>query len=358
MMEWSNIKRGGSILAGYLRAYIYNRLRIPGPLQRLAVSVTGACNSRCITCGLWHKKPDRKNELTLDDMERLAGSGLVKNVASVVITGGEPFLRDDVADIIEIFKTGTSAQVSVITNGLLPDRIRSTVSEVKRRGLDIDKIALSLNGKPDTHDRTRGVEGGFHKIIDTVKYLRNLNVYTGLIFTIMQENHDEIEWAYGLSRELGVPINFYPEVGSYRFDNLNSARELTREKMDTVIRQLKGIFSRRRYYYFDDSTLYYIEKMRRGEEVCRCYGGDQSAYVAWDGEVYACEGFFDTRYSFGNIKEKPFDEIWRSDKAGEMRNYIKEGKCQPCYLSCEIIPSLRKEIFPVIAYTLKRRFGG
>jgi radical SAM protein with 4Fe4S-binding SPASM domain len=115
---------------------------------------------------------------------------------------------------------------------------------------------------------------------------------------------------------------------------------------------------KRKYYYFDDSTLHFISRMFQNRQVCQCHSGLQSAFINWDGEVYACEVFNQRRFSFGNIKENPFDEIWNSNKAREIRKYIKEGKCQPCYLACEIIPSLRKDIFPTITYTCKRRLVG
>ena len=182
-------------------------------------------------------------------------------------------------------------------------------------------------------------------------------MYTSLIFTITTENYDQIEWAYELSRELGVDITFYPEVSAYRFGNVDDGRAFTETQKEEILRQITNAYRKRNYYYFDDSNLYYLSKMFRNEEVCRCYGGLQSAYINWDGEVYACEGFNDKNFSFGNIKEKSSDAIWESDMAVKMRKYIKEGKCQPCFLACEILSSLRKEIFTVSGYTLRRRIS-
>ncbi|MEE9214403.1 MAG: radical SAM protein [Thermodesulfobacteriota bacterium] len=357
-IKFNHFYRGSRLIYGYLQSYLNNRLHILGPLHKLAISVTGRCNSRCITCNIWQNKPETDKEINLKDLKFLTESRLFKSVRSITLTGGEPFLRNDIADIIETLSRNTSADIFIITNGLMPDRILSTVKDVRGRGISIDKITLSLNGKPETHDKTRGIEGNYCKVIDTVKGLKDLGVFTSLIFTITKENCNQIEWVYDLSKELRVDINYYPEVNSYRFENLNGERAFNEKQKDIVLKQLKNIFRKRKYYYFDDSTLYFISRMFQNKQVCQCHSGLQSAFINWDGEVYACEVFNQRRFSFGNIKENMFDEIWNSNKAGEIRKYIKEGKCQPCYLACEIIQSLRKEIFPIITYMCKRRLLG
>lgn len=354
-MKLTHLYRGSRLFQEYLQAYANNRLHLLGPLQKLAISVTGKCNSRCITCDIWKNKPEKTEEIRLKDLELLTKSKQFKSARIIIVTGGEPFLRRDIAEIIEILSENTKGMLSVITNGILSDKIISTAEKIKSRGLNIDKITLSLNGRPDTHDKTRGVEGNYFKVINTIKGLKDLKIYTSLIFTITKENYDQIEWMYDLSKKMKIDVNFYPEVNSYRFGNVDDERAFTEKQKKEILRQLKSVYRKRRYYYFDDSNLYYINRMFQNEQVCQCYGGLQSAFINWDGEVYPCEGFNDKRFSFGNIKEQPFDEIWKSDNAEEMRNYIKEGKCQPCYLACEIVQSLRKEIFPVISYTVKRR---
>jgi radical SAM protein with 4Fe4S-binding SPASM domain len=355
MMETTNIVRGTRFLCEYLQSNLYNRLGILGPLHKLSIAITGRCNSRCITCDVWKNRPDKSKDLTLEDFEPLVTSKMGRNAHSVLLTGGEPFLNSDIEQIIKIFSESTRAKISIISNGLLSGKIISLMRKVREKKFRVDKVTLSLNGKPDTHDKTRGVIGGYNKVIETVNGMRDLGFYTSLIFTITNENYNQIEWTYDLAKQLDSEINFYPEVNSYRFGNQDGNRVLTAEHKKAVVKQLEGIFQNRKYYYFDDSTLYYTLKTFQNEQVCNCYAGLQSAFINWDGEVYPCEAFRDNKFSFGNIKQASLDAIWRSAKADKVRRYIRKGKCQPCFLSCEILPSLRKEVLHMMAYTINRR---
>jgi len=357
-MNIPHLRKGGRLLAGYMQAYVNNKLGIVGPMQRLAISVTGRCNSRCITCNIWRTRPDTAREIGLEEIGMITHSRLYRRTGSVVVTGGEPFLRSDLADIMEMLSSNSGAEISVVTNGLLPGRIFSLVEETRRRGARIDKVALSLNGKPETHDLTRGIKGGYDRLIESARGLKRLGVLASFIYTITVENHEQLQWAYELAEELGMDINFYPETTSYRFDNTGSRRGLLDEQKLEVLRAMKAVFSRRKFYYFDDSTLYFVERMFRGEQVSRCYAGLQSAYIDWRGEVFPCEAISDGRLSMGNIKRKALDEIWTSPEARRTRVHVMKGKCQPCYLACEVLGSLRKEPVKVLKYALKRRIIG
>ncbi|MGD2080115.1 MAG: radical SAM protein [Nitrospirota bacterium] len=352
------LRAGGRLLYGYARAYLNNTLGFVGPFQRLAISVTGRCNSRCITCNIWRTRPGPGEEMRLEDIERVARSRLYGGADAVVVTGGEPFLRDDIADVLDVLSRSPRAEISVVTNGLLPERVLSTAREVRRRGGRIDKVALSLNGNAGTHDAIRGVRGGYDRLMESAWGLRQLGFRASFIFTVTAENHGQILWARDLSEKMGMDINFYPEVLSPRFENRGDGRALSEAQKREALKSLAEVFSGRRFFYFDDSTLYFTEKAFRGETVGRCHAGFQSAYVDWRGKVFACEALNGGGPSMGDIREKAFDEIWTSPEAGRVREYVRSGACQPCHLACEVVPSLRKEPFKVLSYAIRRRMNG
>lgn len=356
-MNLSNFPKAISLFCQYLHANLNKRLGTIGPLHKLSISVTGRCNCRCLTCDIWQNNLEESQELTIDQFEVLAKSKMVQKAKSILLTGGEPFLRSDIEQVIENFVNNTRARISIITNGLLTNRIVSVAEKVKEKSWAIDKFTLSLNGDSTAHDITRGISGSYEKTVDTIKCLKNLGFYISLIFTITKENFDQITKAYEIAKQLGVDINFYPEINSYRFDKIDDSRCLSDEQKKTALEQIENVVRKRRYYYFDDSTLYYICKTFKNKKVCDCYSGLQSAYINWDGTVYPCEGFSDEEFSFGNIKHKPFEDIWSSPDAKRVREYIKNDKCQPCFLACDIILSLRKNIFAMLGYTLKQRLS-
>jgi len=354
-MKLANAARAGQFFARFVQAEFYRKMGVLGPLNRLSISVTGRCNCRCLTCDIWQSDPEENKELSINDFETLTRSRIVQKAKSIHITGGEPFLRTDIEQIIEVFSKNTNAAICITSNGLLHNRIVSIAKNIKKNRFNVPKISLSLNGNQETHDKTRGIKGSYDKVIETAINLKTLGFYTTFIFTITPENFDQIEWAYKLAGEVDSEINFYPEVNSYRFDKSDNDRTISDEQKKIAIKQLEAVIRNRGYYYFDDSTLYYTHKTFNNEKVCDCYSGLQNAYINWDGRVYPCEGFSSKDYSFGNIKHGSFDDIWISPDAKRVREYIKNDKCQPCFLACDIIPSLRKNILTMFAYTLKRR---
>jgi len=350
-----SVYRGYKLFCSYLQAKAFNSLGQIGPVQRIVIAVTYGCNSKCKTCGIWQIKSDPSEELTLKDFSTISKARLLAKADEISLTGGEPFLRKDLVEIIKTLSSNSNARFSIVSNGILKDKILSDVKEIVKNGVNSLRIVLSLNGKSETHDEIRGVPGNYSKVMDTIDGLKKHGIEVSLIFTITIENYDEISWAYKLANELSIMINFFPEVNSYKFRKINLREDFNYKQKAEVLSQLKEVYKKRKYYFFDDSVLLYINKMFANEQVCKCYAGLQSLFINPIGDVYPCEGFNNRRLSFGNIKEQGLDAIWRSEKAQAIREYIREGKCQPCYLACEIVPSLRKEIFPVLWFTLKNR---
>ena len=166
-----------------------------------------------------------------------------------------------------------------------------------------------------------------------------------------------IGWAYEFAKQIGTPISFFPEIRSNRLRNADEEFEYTKLEREEIIRQLKSVYKGRHYYYFDDSSLWYIDKTLQKEQVCRCTSGLQSAFINGDGVVYPCEGLVDTPHYFGSIREMNFDDLWESERANKVREYIRQDMCQPCFLACDILDSLRSRVIPVLGYMAKNRLG-
>ena len=351
----SPIDRGYKLILSYLQAKIFNSLGIIGPIHRLVIAATYRCNSKCKTCDIWQTKYNPDEELTIQDFKEIRKSALVAKAEEVSLTGGEPFLRDDIVEIVKILCGNNKDRCSIVSNGILKERILSNMKDIIKHGIRSLRIVLSLNGKAETHDNMRGIPGNYNKVMGTMDGLKRLGVEVSIIFTITPDNYKEMLWAYQFAQENRIMINFFPEVNSYRFEKTTSIKCFTDEQKAEILLQLRDIYRRRRYYYFDDSNLLYVNKMFANERVCRCYAGVQSLFINAYGEVYPCEGFNDIKLSLGNIRQQSLDIIWKSAKADSVRKFIREGKCQICYLACEIIPSLRKEIFPVVGFMLQER---
>ena len=150
---------------GFLRKLIR-----PRRLEGLFLFVTARCNSKCKTC-FYAEERQQGEELRFDEIRRLAEHA--PRFDKLWLAGGEPTLRDDLAEIVELFhqRCGIGA-VNFPSNGLTPDRLERSVKRLLEScpGLTIH-LNLSLDGLGATHDAIRGVPGAFDRVIETLDRL-------------------------------------------------------------------------------------------------------------------------------------------------------------------------------------------
>ncbi|MFH1365418.1 MAG: radical SAM protein [archaeon] len=300
-------------------------------LRRVILSVTNLCNSKCKTCSLWKNK--ERVEPAFEDLEKFASSELFKKVKFLTLTGGEPFLRKDISEIVKMFKEkNPKLHITILSNALLPELILKKVKEMSKDVL----ITMSFNGKEETHDETRGVKGNFKKLIKTIEELKKLGQNANLIFTVTKENYDQLLWAWDFAKKHNLNILLSPEMDYGRL--LNEAdRSLTKEQKEIVLEQLKKIYTERKRPFFDDTYLLFFKKVYENKTVTDiCYAGTNSIYIDFTGDIYPCENLVGKIKPIGNINEEiniPKDYIKK----------IKELKCyENCYLLCEMVRNMRK----------------
>ncbi|MFO7987485.1 MAG: radical SAM protein, partial [Desulfatiglandaceae bacterium] len=138
----------------------------------LTLSVTFRCNSRCRTCNIYKKASD---ELDLDEWRQVFHS-LGRAPFWVTLSGGEPSLRYDLPELVSsLYDICRPSMINIPTNGLLTDRIFEYVDEIARHCADAQIIVnLSVDELEDRHDRIRGVEGNFAKVMGTFRALKGL----------------------------------------------------------------------------------------------------------------------------------------------------------------------------------------
>ncbi len=150
---------------GFLRKLIR-----PRRLEGLFLFVTARCNSRCRTC-FYAEERQQGEELGLAAIRRLAETA--PRFDKLWLAGGEPTLRDDLVEIVELFHTrcGVGA-INFPSNGLAPERLERMVESVLARCPTLAiHLNLSLDGLGSTHDAIRGVPGGFERVLETLDRL-------------------------------------------------------------------------------------------------------------------------------------------------------------------------------------------
>lgn len=157
------------------------------------VIVTYRCNARCTMCNRY-KAPSRpEEELSLDVIKKLPRMYFTN------ITGGEPFIRTDLADIVrELYKK--SDRIVISTNGFFIDRIIALAEEFPQVG-----IRISIEGLQQTNDEIRGLQNGFNRGYETLKKLVEMkHPDVGFGMTVQDRNAADLVPLYKLSDELGM----------------------------------------------------------------------------------------------------------------------------------------------------------
>ena len=202
----------------------------------LTVSVTNLCNSRCKTCYIWKlylEKPSLKNsELKTYEFERIFES-LGDQVFWATISGGEPFLRQDLPQICEaLYEHCKPAIINIPTNALLPAVIEARTRQILEKCPDAEVIVnLSLDGIGKEHDEIRGVPGNFEKLINTYERLKllketYLQLKVGIHTVVSKFNVQKLPELYQYVIELD-PDSFISEVAERRTELFNVDKDVT-----------------------------------------------------------------------------------------------------------------------------------
>lgn len=332
-----------------------NKLIKPPMPATLTYSVTNACQSRCKTCNIWKlyiENPDlKKDELKLEEINRIFSH--IGHIYFFNISGGEPYLRKDLPEIVDLACKYLSPNViHTPTNGLAPKLIEQKTIKILEimKDNNYDNIPFtikpSFDGIGDELDEIRGVKGNFDKVMDTLERLKQLkylypNLEVNLGTVISKFNVERIKEISDYAHNLDVDsyINEIAEQRSELF-TLNEpitpdANEYKRtvEYFASIIQKdlkSKGELSRytqafRLSYY--DLVIRILEEKR---QVIPCYAGISNVHINPYGEVWPC-CILAYDKPMGNLREEHINydlkKIWHSDQANSVRKYIKDKHC-------------------------------
>ncbi len=320
---------------------LYKLMRSTGwprmlPLN-FTVSVTYRCNSRCLTCNVYKKDAE---ELTAAELDRVFSS-LGSAPYWFTMSGGEPFLRQDLPDICEsAWRRNRPGIINIPTNGLLTDRVTSMVADIVRRcpGAQII-INLSIDEVGELHDRIRGIPGAYDKVRATYEGLRGLgasNLTLGVHTVISVHNVDRIPEIYHhVTDELG-PDSFITEIAEERVElgtvgaGITPDRESYGRAIDFLIDRIRHEDHSGISRVTQSFRIRYYELVKRfletGRQEIPCYAGVASAQISPDGDVWFC---CIKAESMGNLREVDYDfrRIWFGEKARAARRSVASGAC-------------------------------
>ena len=319
----------------------------------LTYSVTNACQSRCKTCNIWEIYPkgwqSRKTELTLEELEQLFKS--IGHVYFFNISGGEPFLRSDLPEIIGLAIDHMTPRIlHSPTNALAPRRIEKMVTQIcegmiKRNYTHVPlTIKPSYDGIGEDHDFVRGIPGNFDKLVDTVERLKGLakeypflHVEVGTV--ISNFNKHKIDEISDFAHSLGVE-SYRNEIAEQRAEFCNVGDPITpsaeeyRELIETFSARIRRNLRRKRMYARVTESFrlvyyqYVVRILAEKRQVLPCYGGITNVHLTPHGDVWPCCVLGYER-SMGNVRNFDLDmmKLLHSAQAEKVRKFIADDGC-------------------------------
>lgn len=260
------------------------------------LDLTYRCNERCVHCYLDHGRRDEMSTAEiLDLLEQMARGG----VLFLIVSGGEVFLRPDLFTILERARA-LLFDMKVKTNGTF---IRE--ADAKRlAALGILNVQISIySHRPEVHDAITQAPGSLARSLEGIRLLTAHGIHVTIANVIMRQNARDRAAVKALATELGAEFTVDPTVTPHLHgDSSITSLNVPRAELESI---------------FHDETLV-------GDVACftappgaiddsildgtPCSAGHTSCYVAPNGEVFPCVQF---PLSCGNIREQPFEEIWR-----------------------------------------------
>ncbi|ABZ84525.1 elongator protein 3/miab/nifb, putative [Heliomicrobium modesticaldum Ice1] len=319
-----------------------------GPV--VAWNVSRTCNLHCIHCYSDSDEIEYPGELTTKEAIRFIDDLADFNVPVLLLSGGEPLMRPDIFDLVA-HATKRNIRVTFSTNGTLitPD----VAKEIKKYG--VGYVGISLDGIGENNDKFRGKKGAFEDALAGIRNCLAIGQRVGLRFTINRHNFNDIENIFNLIEEEKIPrVCFYHLVYSGRGSNMTEedvSHAESRAFMDLLMEKAVDFFNRGFNCelltvdnHADIVYLYLKTKDKNPElaekiwKLMQLNGGNRSgiAFANVDSQGFVHPDQFSQNHTFGNVKERPFKEIWTDTASNPIlaglkdRKPLLKGRCAKC----------------------------
>ena len=335
---------------------------------------TNRCNLKCSHCFYHDSLNIRHNELSISEIDSFTKT--MDPILHLILTGGEPYLRADLDQIIKIFYKNTNAKlITIPSNGWYLDKMYSAINKSLTACPDlILNQQISLDGIGIEHDKIRMDKmstvgmNSYERAVEAIKMLKKLKkkyhnrINIGIITTFTSQNQHgfkktvehffnqfqpdniSINLVRGDPKEkvnINLDINLYEDAVKFRdslyYNNeMNGQKNFIGSKIATATRILLNELV--------------LKTHKDGKYSLPCYAGNISGVMYSEGDVYPCE-LLDKDHMIGNIREHGLDfkNLWLSVKANKEKKFIKKTKCfctHECFNHANI--AFNPKLFPKI----------
>ena len=318
------------------------------PVTEAIIAITSRCNAKCAMCEMWRRDPG-------DEVEPSYYYRLPQSLRNVNITGGEPFMRKDIAQIVTVISDRCRGVRPVISsNGFLTSRILEAAPKLLKIN-PRTAFRISIDGIGNVHDEIRGIRGGFEKAAATLKGLRKLGAPDlGIGFTLVRGNEREMMRVFQMSRQLGVQFTSTVAHSSPIFFGDQDAQTPDVELARTAFRDLKKAQLRLMHpknwfrAYFTEGVIDMLEGRKR-RIVCPAL--EAFFFLDPHGIVFPCH-ILDS--PLGKLTDAPFEELVEGHP-----EILKQVRTCPehCWMTCTVAPQMKREIVSVTNWAIRSKIA-
>lgn len=309
------------------------------------VIVTYRCNARCSMCNRY-KAPSRpEEEISIETIRKLPPMYFTN------ITGGEPFIRTDLKDIVyELYQK--SDRIVISTNGFFTDRIVELCKEFPDIG-----IRISIEGLEKTNNEIRGLENGFQRGLSTLKKLVAMGMKdVGFGMTVQDRNAPDLVPLYRIADEMKMEFATASLHNSFYFvetKNQIHDRQMVAENFEKLVNALLESNSPKKWFraYFNHGLINYIYGQKR---LLPCDMSFDTFFIDPYGDVMPCNGTRDKEV-MGNLNTQTWEDIWNSQAADQVRSRVR--RCdRNCWMIGSVSPAMHKYIWVPAWWVIKHKF--
>lgn len=309
------------------------------------VIVTYRCNARCTMCNRY-KAPSRpEEEISIETIRKLPPMYFTN------ITGGEPFIREDLKDIVrELNKK--SDRIVISTNGFFTDRIIDLCREFPNIG-----IRISIEGLEQTNNEIRGLPDGYKRGYTTLKKLREMGLKdVGFGMTVQDRNAEDLVALYDLSDKLGMEFATASLHNSFYFveaKNIIRDRPMVAQHFEDLTNRLLDSNSPKKWFraYFNHGLINYIYGQKR---LLPCDMSFDTFFIDPYGDVMPCNGTKEKEV-MGNLNEQSWDDLWNSGQAETVRRKVRACD-RNCWMIGSVSPAMHKYIWVPMWWVIRHKF--
>lgn len=299
----------------------------------ITVIVTQRCNARCVMCNSHENPTDPIKEINIETLKKIPMCKFIQ------ITGGEPFVRNDLRDVVAVLRQRTK-RLMINTNGYYTEKIM----EIGKEFPDV-VIRVSIDGERETHNKIRGIDI-YDRAMKTLSGLKEIGVKdVGISFTLQDSNYMDLLKVYHHAVALKIDFGCSIVHNSFYFskdDNeINSDNMIENQLRLLIGEQLQS--KRKKDWARAFVNDFNIKYMKKESLPIKCDAGVSSFFIDAYANILPCNMTVKPLI-MGNLKEKEWDEILAGEESQRIISFCKNCKIN-CWSICNVQSEIKKKLW-------------